>query len=88
MNPQVLCQYTLSQRSPCVPLVGPSGAKYADRDTILPEVCVCVLVSDVIYVTGASSEPFKPIDNENRLSSNEEDEESIVPKRSESNLNR
>ena len=53
MNPQVLCQYTLSPRSPCVPLVGPSGAKYADRDTILPEVCVCVLVSDVIYVTSA-----------------------------------
>ena len=50
--------------------------------------CVCVLVSDVIYVTGASSEPFKPIDNKNRLSSNEEGQESIVPKRSESNLNR
>ena len=51
MNPQVLCQYTLSPRSPCVSLVGPSGSKYADRDTILPAVCVCVLVSDVIYVT-------------------------------------
>ena len=55
MNPQVLRQYTLSPRSPCVSLVGPSGSKYADRDTILPAVCVClcVLVSDVIYVTTA-----------------------------------
>ena len=51
MNPQVLRQYTLLPRSPCVSLIGPSGTKYADRDTILPAVCVCVLVSDVIYVT-------------------------------------
>ena len=51
MNPQILRQYTLSPRSPCVSLDGPSGAKYADRDTILPAVCVCVLVSDVICVT-------------------------------------
>ena len=42
MNPQVLRQYTLSPRSPCVSLIGPSGSKYANRDTILPAVCVCV----------------------------------------------
>ena len=48
MNPQVLRQYTLLPRSPCVSLIGPSGTKYADRDTILPAVYVCVLVSDVI----------------------------------------
>ena len=56
MNPQVLRQYTLSPRSPCVSLIGPSGSKYADRDTILPAVCVCPgLWCDLRYTSNSTT---------------------------------